>query len=218
MMTKNLEFLQTPFNLRLYGRPIKGVGIDRDGLDRRIRAPSDVRALKEAVSSLHNLASQAKLDEPVPLKGLREAVAPVYKVDRSTADLARVYAYVQGTSRVVLPRPIALLVDGDGEDAWGWDELYPTKDKAYKCWEVDPDEVTLRFDFAPGHLRGPAAARRAIRPAGAGRDRAGGRGLDPRRRQPALPDPAGARPLRGPGRDREEPAANGGTFRARDQS
>ena len=149
-MTKNLEFLQTPFNLRLYGRPIKGVGIDRDGLNRQIRAPSDVRALKEAVSSLHNLASQAKLDEPVPLKGLREAVAPVYKVDRSTADLARVYAYVQGTSRVVLPRPIALLVDGDGEDAWGWDELYPTKDKAYKCWEVDPDEVTLRFNSRQG--------------------------------------------------------------------
>jgi hypothetical protein len=150
MMAKNLEFLQTPFNLRLYGRPVEGVSIDRQRLNRRIREPSDVRALKQAVSSLHALASQAKPDEPVPLRGLREAVTPVYKADRSSADLVRIYAYVQGTSRVVLPQPVALLMTDEGEDAWGWDELFPAKDKAYKCWEVDPEEVTLRVDARQG--------------------------------------------------------------------
>jgi hypothetical protein len=150
MMAKDLEFLQTPFNLRLYGRPMKGVSIERERLNRRIREPSDVRALKQAVSSLHSLASEAKADEAVPLRGLKEAVAPVYKVDRSAADLARIYAYVQGTSRVVLSQPIAVLVDDEGEDAWGWDELFPAKGKAYKCWEVDPQEVTLRFDARQG--------------------------------------------------------------------
>jgi hypothetical protein len=150
MMAKDLELLQTSFNLRLYGRPIQGVDIDRERLNRRIRQGSEVRALKQAVSSLHALASEAKADDMVPLRGLREAVAPVYEVDRGLGNLARIYAYVQGTRRVVLPRPIALLVEDESADAWGWDELFPARDKAYRCWEVDPQEVTLRFDTRQG--------------------------------------------------------------------
>jgi hypothetical protein len=150
--TNRLELLQTPFNIRLYGRPINGITIDRAHLNGRIGERSDARALKKAVRSWGSPASKGKRSQSteVTTQSLAEAPAPFYDAEQNTFVLANIYGYMQGTGRVVLPRPVTFLVDDGGEDAWGWDELFPAEAKAFKCWEVDPRDVTLRFDTRQG--------------------------------------------------------------------
>ena len=212
--TDRLELLQTPFNIRLYGRPINGITIDRAHLNGRIGERSDARALKKAVRSWGSQASKGKRSQSteVTTQSLAEAAAPFYDAEQSTFVLANIYGYMQGNGRVVLPRPVTFLVDDGGEDAWGWDELFPAEAKAFRCWEVDPREVTLRFDTRQGSFDELLLTRRAARPRGSRRDRTGRRDFDPRRRQPALHDPLGARSLRGAGREREESAADRGAL------
>jgi hypothetical protein len=157
-----LELLQTPFNVRLYGRPIDGVTITREHLNGRIRERSDVRALRKVVRSWHNPKIKGGQATASVGPGLAEAGAQFYAAaEQGASVLANIYAYAQGTTRVVLPRPVTFLVDDEGEDAWGWDELFPSAGKAFRCWEVDPQEVTLRFDTRQGSfdellLRGEA--------------------------------------------------------------
>jgi hypothetical protein len=157
--TTGLELLQTQFNIRLYGRPIDGISIERAHLNGRIGERSDARALKKALRAWRGQASKGR---PSPstqgaAPGMAEAAAsyealvkPFDEAEQSTLVLANIYGYMQGTGRVVLPRPVTFLVDDGGEDAWGWDELFPAEAKAFKCWEVDPREVTLRFDTRQG--------------------------------------------------------------------
>ena len=148
--TDRLELLQTPFNVRLYGRPIDGITIERAHLNGRIGERSDARVLRRAVRSLGSQASKGKRSTTeVAAQSLAETAA-FYDAEQSTFVLANIYGYMRGTSRVVLPRPITFLVDDGGEDAWGWDELFPAEGGAFKCWEVDPREVTLRFDTRQG--------------------------------------------------------------------
>lgn len=146
------ELLQTPFNIRLYGRPIDGISIERAHLNGRIGERSDAKALKKALTSWGSQAFKGNDSQPTEMvaKSLAEAAAPFHDAEQSTFVLANIYGYMQGTGRVVLPRPVSFLVDDGGVDAWGWDELFPAKAKEFKCWEVDPREVTLRFDTRQG--------------------------------------------------------------------
>jgi hypothetical protein len=158
--TTGLELLQTQFNIRLYGRPIDGISIERAHLNGRIGERSDARALKKALRAWRGQASKGRPSPSteVVAHSLDEAAAPAYEAmvapfdeaEQSTLVLANIYGYMQGTGRVVLPRPVTFLVDDGGEDAWGWDELFPAAAKDFKCWEVDPREVTLRFDTRQG--------------------------------------------------------------------
>ena len=136
---KQKESLQTPFNVRLYGRVIQGIKIDRQHLNGRISERAILRGLQARPHSEKAMAS-----------GMAEA-AGKYDAGENGARLANVYGYARGNGRTILPRPITFLVDHDGDEASGWDNQFSTDD-GFQCWEVDPQEATYRFDVRFGSL------------------------------------------------------------------
>lgn len=139
------ESLLTPFNIQLYGRVIQGISVQRQHLNGRIRERAFLRALQRKQASGEQSSS-----------GLQDAAAPyddrAPKTSESSspeqAKLANVYGYARGGTRTILPRPVAYLVDDEGEEAAGWDQ-FPAE-KGFRCWEVEPGETTLRFEVRPG--------------------------------------------------------------------
>lgn len=130
------ESLLTPFNVQLYGRVIEGVTVDRQQLKGRIRERAVLRSLQRKHAS-----------DDAKGGGLEESAAG-YQPAPAQAKLANIYGYARGGVRTILPRPVAYLVDDEGEEAAGWDQ-FPAEDE-YRCWEVEPREMTLRFDVRPG--------------------------------------------------------------------
>jgi hypothetical protein len=139
------ESLLTPFNIQLYGRVIQGISIQRQHLNGRFRERAFLRALQRK----HAPGEQ-------PSSGFQEAAASydagAFTTSESRsleqASLANIYGYARGGTRTVLPRPVAYLVDNEGEAAVGWDQ-FPAA-KGFRCWEVEPGETTLRFEVRPG--------------------------------------------------------------------
>ena len=134
---KQKESLQTPFNVRLYGRVIQGIKIDRQHLNGRISERAILRGLQARPHSEKAMAS-----------GMAEA-AGKYDAGENGARLANIYGYARGNGRTILPRPMTFLVDHDGDEASGWDNQFSTDD-GFQCWEVDPDESTYRLEVKAG--------------------------------------------------------------------
>lgn len=136
-----LESLQTPFNLRLYGRVIQGVEVKEEHLNGRI---SERRALQAFRRKAH--AGE------VTASGLAEK-ASAYFAAPGEARLANIYGHARGNERTILPRPLIFLVDDEGEAATDWESQF-SKDDGFKCWEVEPQETTYRFDVRLGSFSG----------------------------------------------------------------
>jgi hypothetical protein len=132
------ESFQTPFNLRLYGRVIKGVGVTQEHWNRRIR---ERRALQDLRSKV--LAAQA----PPPGKGAPQA--NIQSASSGEARLANIYGYARGNERTILLRPLTFLVDDDGQAATDWENQFSEAD-GFMYWEVEPEETTYRFDVRRG--------------------------------------------------------------------
>ncbi|MGH6915934.1 MAG: hypothetical protein ACREH3_19760 [Geminicoccales bacterium] len=150
--SKRPELLQSAFNLRLYGRVIEGIHVEQSSLNGPIAERAELRAqlreIKDEIAALRSKSSKA---------GLSESPQPSYTTGSSSdaswgwARLANIYGYARGNARTILPRPLAFMVDRDGEDATGWDTQF-SKDDGFKYWEVDPDETTWRLEVKPGRF------------------------------------------------------------------
>jgi hypothetical protein len=149
---KRAELLQSPFNLRLYGRVIEGIDVELSSLNGRIAERAEFRAqlqeLKNEIAALKGAPSNT---------GLSESAQSAYgtgsasDVSLRPARLANIYGYARGNARTILARPITFAVHQDGEQATGWETQF-SADDGFKCWEVDPDEPTYRFDVRPGRF------------------------------------------------------------------
>jgi len=143
------ELLQSPFNLRLYGRVIEGIDVARSSLNGRIKERAELHAqLQELKSEI------AALQGKPPKRGLAES-QPSYTTGLSSdaslgpARLANIYGYARGNARTILPRSLTFVVDHDGEKATGWDNQFSAED-GFKSWEVAPDESTYRLEVKAG--------------------------------------------------------------------
>jgi hypothetical protein len=133
---KRRDLLYTPFNLNLYGRVIDGVTIEPAALNLRL---SQSIAMKRNWQEVHAGASP----------GLSEGSSRYQHSNESDVPkLAYIYGFVSQGVKTRLPQPIAYVVLGDGEEAYGWEEF--SNDNGFRVWEVEPPEPTLRFDIQPG--------------------------------------------------------------------
>lgn len=144
-----MESLQTPFNVRLYGRVIQGIEVNREYLNGRIGERATLRALRvrfrpseEATSGLGESPSQEYEQDSPPSAELSVATP-------SAARLANIYGYARGNARTILLRPLTFLVDDEGQNASGWDNQF-SEDDGFRLWEVEPQEATYRFNVRAG--------------------------------------------------------------------
>jgi hypothetical protein len=146
------ELLQSPFNLRLYGKVIEGIEVKPSSLNGRIKARAELHAqlreLKNEIAALKGKPAKTGLSEaPQSSYGTGSASG----ASSGQARLANIYGYARGNARTILLRPLTFAIDQDGEPARDWDTLFPEKD-GYLCWEVDPDETTYRLEVKPGRF------------------------------------------------------------------
>jgi hypothetical protein len=132
-----LDSLQTPFNVRLYGRLIEGISIKCTSLNGRMKEQATLRLIQSRLASLKT--GQSELAE----------FASTYDPEQDSAFVANIYGFTRGSARTLLPTPVAFVVDDRGRDSKGWDGEF-SADDGFKCWEFDPRAITFRFDIRLG--------------------------------------------------------------------
>ena len=142
------ELLQSPFNLRLYGRVIEGIDVGRHALNGRIKERADLQAelqaIKDQLAALQGKSAKGGLAEAPGGYQAKTATGP--------ARLANIYGYARGNVHTILPQPLTFTVEDEGEDATGWDSMFDAED-GFKCWNVEPDEDTYRLEVKPGRYK-----------------------------------------------------------------
>ena len=122
--TPNEEQLLSPFNVTLYGKPVKGIHLEADKFGQQIKQ------LLERTRQLSQQSSKQPL--------LR---------------LGNIYGYLYENQYHPLPRPTAFLVIDEGESCKSdeFPEKYKHW-KNYNKWVSDPMDPSIRFEFDTGTL------------------------------------------------------------------